>query len=99
MSQETIIRLIEEQREDGAIYVSSPEIPLLHVLLKPGEDFETIILPILKEMLERKLKKTVVLRPIDVFNGSELHHKRGPDLPEFVIAQVAGNWESSNSHM
>jgi hypothetical protein len=88
MQREVVIRLIEEECHDGSIYVSSPEVSLLHVVLKPGEHLEEIVLPILAEMIERKTGTKPTLRAVDVLDTVDGANERPSHIPAHVIAQM-----------
>ena len=87
-SREWLIRLIGEERQDGSLIFSSPEIPLLHVALANKAEIETVVLPILKEMMERRYGGTVELRLIDVLESDVQEPLRLPTIPAHVIAQM-----------
>ena len=53
-----VINLAFEPRDDGRIMVSSTDIPLFHLLIDSEDDFDTVVLPILKETMERNLGVT-----------------------------------------
>ena len=49
------IRLAKEApNADGVVYVSSPDVPLFHVDVRPGEDFDEVVMPVLEATLERR---------------------------------------------
>lgn len=60
------VRIRRELREDGCQYISSPDVALFHVLLRPGEPLVETYLPVLQRMVEQQLGKAVTLRLIDM---------------------------------
>ena len=90
MSREAIIRLIGESREDGSLYISSPEIPLLQLVVADESEIETVVLPILKEMMERTLSTKVQLRLVEILEIADTSADRpSASVPAHVIAQMA----------
>jgi hypothetical protein len=84
------IELVGEVREDGSVYISSPDVQLFHAIAPSHSEFLTTALPILKEHLERNLGVSVTLYPSDKESQSKLV---APDassmLPPHVIAELA----------
>ncbi len=56
-----MITLLGEERNDGSVYVHSPDVPLFHVVAPHAGDWVDWVEPILKEHLERNLGGAVGL--------------------------------------
>lgn len=87
MTQERLIRLVAERRKDGSMLVCSPELPLLHLAITSSDMLRTVVLPVVKEMIERNRGGHVDVRLIDVFGNVEYDDTRV--TPAHVIAQMA----------
>lgn len=87
MTQERLVRLVAEMRKDGSMLVRSPELPLLHLAINSLDMLETVVLPVLKEMMERTLGRQVDVRLIDTFGNVERDDTK--PVPAHVIAQMA----------
>jgi hypothetical protein len=53
----TFLILIGEVREDDSVYITSPQVPLFHIVAPDKEDWNFWCMPILEEMLKRNLNK------------------------------------------
>ena len=89
MLSESVIRLVGEPRADGDIYVSSPDLVLLHVVIQHEGDLHTVVLPIVQEMLENKYKCHVELRLVNALEAIESEPEGFMRIPAHVIANTA----------
>ena len=59
MPREVLIQLVGEDREDGTTIVHSPNLPFLHLVIGNWDAFESTVLPLVKDMLERRFNHEV----------------------------------------
>ena len=90
MNSEAVIRLEGNKRMDGTIYVSSPDLALLHVVIQHEDELDTIVLPIIQEMLEHKYECNVELRLVKALEAMEDEPDDFMRIPPHVIANTAG---------
>lgn len=88
-SRESLIRLNVERRDDGSYFVSSPEVPLFYLAIGSEMEMQTVVLPVLKETMERNLRAKVDLRFVRMFETMHVDTCGCPSLPAHVIAQLA----------
>jgi hypothetical protein len=87
MPEEALIHL-EVEDEDGVLFVSSPEFPLLQLAIHHDSEIESLVLPVLKEIVEDEVGTAVRLRVIRSFDSraqKRAHVSRSPH----VIAAAA----------
>lgn len=90
-SHERLIRIDVEELQGGKLLISSPDVSLFHLAIASMQEMQSTVMPLLKETLERRLHRPVVLRPIDLLDaddGLAGACDRHP-LPAHVIADVA----------
>jgi hypothetical protein len=88
---ERLIRLALEQ-QDRFFLVSSPEFPLLHLSIRGDDEIESVVMPVLKEMIRRDTSTDVELRVIRSYgvNGSTgKHHDAIETVAPHLIARLA----------
>lgn len=86
--QERLIHLIGEERRDGSLLVHSPEVSLLHLAIASIEKIDTVVLPILKTMMEHNLGKTVKLRRVETLEFDVPDEMRPSSITSHVIARM-----------
>ena len=83
MMREELITLTLEPSQDEWL-VSSPEFPLLQLVISDRDEIETRVLPVLKELIEHEEGTTVALRIVKSRGGT------APTMPDpHVIAEMA----------
>lgn len=88
-SHDQIIRIQVEKGRTGKLLVSSPDVPLFHLAITSYAEMQSLVLPLLKETLERRLKREIALRPVDVFDGNDSGDSGERDHLTHVIADLA----------
>lgn len=86
-SQERLIRIKVEKCNGGKLLISSPDVPLFHLAIADTRNMQSTVVPVLKETLERRLRRPVILRMIDLLDADDSNS--ACELPAHVIADVA----------
>ena len=87
MHHEAVIRLEVQEREDHSLYVCSPDVPFLHVVVPTRAALNEVVPPLVKELLERNRHTKVDVRLVDVL---ESEHGHCGNLPApHIIAQLS----------
>ena len=83
-----IIILVREEQEDGSILVSSPNVPLFHLLVPNETKALELAIPILTEMIGHDRGQKVTLKPIEALEWPGLDPTERPTPPVHILAEM-----------
>lgn len=89
MKREAVIRLECGLRDDGSVHVSSPDVPLFHVVGGDAADAQEIAIAVLKEYLALNYEMKVDVRPVETLQSFLERQASVPQVSGHVIAEMA----------